>query len=134
MNMPLIAIVFGILLDLAGTVSFFATGATHKTALIPCVFGMIILVCGIIARKEALLKHAMHVAAVFGVLGFLASAGRFVPSLIKQLNGGEPSPAALASTGSMALLCGVFTALCVKSFIDVRRARQAAQAGQASQG
>lgn len=125
MNMPLIAIVFGILLDITGTAGYVFTGQTHKTALIPSVVGTIILVCGIIALNPKFLKHAMHVAAMFGVLGLLGGAGRFVPSLIKHFQGEDVSQVALASTGSMALLCAIFTALCVKSFIDVRRAREA---------
>lgn len=125
MNMPLIAIVFGILLDITGTAGYVFTGQTHLTALIPSAVGTIILVSGIIALNPKFLKHAMHVAAMFGVLGFLGGAGRFVPSLIKHFGGEEVSLVALASTGSMTLLCAVFTALCVKSFIDVRRAREA---------
>lgn len=122
--MALIAIVFGILLDVAGIVSYVGTGSEHKTALIPCAFGSLILVCGVLALKPNLLKHAMHAAAMVGLLGFVAA---LIPNVIKLAKGKEISTVALASTGSMAILCGFFVALCVKSFIDVRRARLAQQ-------
>jgi hypothetical protein len=57
-----------------------------------------------------------------GVLGFLAAVGRLVSTLAK---GGTPTPLAGTSLGLMALLCGLFVALCVRSFINARRQRLA---------
>ena len=98
--------------------------AEHRspTALIPTAVGVILVILGAIARKEAYRKHAMHAAAVVGVLGFLAAAGRFFAVL---LTGGNVATTAGMSTATMAVLCGVFVALCVKSFIDARRRRKA---------
>jgi uncharacterized protein with PQ loop repeat len=124
MNMAVVAIVFGILLDVAGIVSYVSTGSVHKTALIPCVFGVLIFLCGAMALNPKFLKHAMHVAAMVGLLGFVAA---LIPNVMKLVKGKEISTVALASTGSMAILCGIFVGLCVKSFIDIRRARRAAQ-------
>jgi hypothetical protein len=120
LNMPLIAIVFGVLLDVLGLGTYVATGMEHPTALIPCVFGTLILVCGVVGRNEKYLKHALHGAAVFGLLGFLAPLGRLVP---KAAKGELEWNLAAWSMVVMMGLCGVFLALCVKSFIDVRRAR-----------
>jgi hypothetical protein len=85
----------------------------------------VILVCGLVAIKPALRKHAMHLAAVVGVLGFLSG---FMP-LIRQLMKGSPlnvtAPSALVGL-FMSAVCFAFVVLCVKSFVDARRARQAA--------
>jgi hypothetical protein len=47
---------------LLGIAGFVLTGSTHKTALIPCIFGLLFLVCGLLARKDNLRKHVMHAA------------------------------------------------------------------------
>lgn len=128
MNMPIIALGFGIVLNFLGLGAFVATGASSVTALIPCVPGILIGICGLVGQKEARLKHAMHAAAVIGLLGFLAPLGRLMPMLMK----GEFEFS--TATGSMILMmvvCGVFIGLCVKSFIDARKARQSAESSPA---
>jgi hypothetical protein len=121
-RMPVISIVFGVLLDAAGIIAYVATGSSQKTALIPCIFGMLIFVCGILATKPNFLKHAMHAGAVIALLGLLAGGGRFFSVLLKK--GIEGHEAGLAATGSLALLCALYLACCVKSFIEARKARQ----------
>lgn len=120
-RMPAISMVFGVLLDVAGVVAFVATGSEHKTALLPCVFGIVIFICGLVAMKPNLLKHAMHVAAVFALLGFLAGAGRSI--VVLAASGFEGNGLKIASTGSLTILCGLYLACCVKSFIEARKAR-----------
>lgn len=125
--MPVIAIIFGILLDLLGTISFVATGATHFTALIPAAFGTVILVCGVLARaKPEIRKHLMHVAAMFGLLGVLGGFGMGLPKLGAVLAGSAARPLAVSMQIAMGLISLVFLVFCVKSFIDARRARKAA--------
>jgi membrane-bound ClpP family serine protease len=114
------SIVFGILLAILGVYGFFTTHMEHPTALIPTGVGVILVILGALARKESLRKHAMHAAAVVGVLGFLAGAGRFIYELSKGM---DVTGTAGMSTATMAVLCGVFVALCVKSFMEVRRRR-----------
>ncbi len=121
MNMPLIGSVFGVLLIALGLGGYVAGDMASKTALIPAFFGLPMLIAALIGFKESCLKHAMHAAAVFGLLGFLAPLGRIIPQIIKgkfELN------LAGASMVGMVLLCGVFVALCVKSFKDARKARE----------
>ncbi len=77
------------------------------------------------ARDEFKRKHAMHGAVVFGLLGLLGSVGmgmRKWPLLIQ----GAPveRPVAAWSQLIMAIICGVFVALCVRSFIAARRTRE----------
>ncbi|MEM1157092.1 MAG: hypothetical protein AAF649_05780 [Verrucomicrobiota bacterium] len=122
MNMPLIGTVFGLLLIGIGVGGYVGGEMASKTALIPAFFGLPILISSLIAFKEACLKHGMHAAAIFGVLGFLAPLGRVVPQTLKgefELN--------LAGGCMLAMIAvsGVFVALCVKSFKDARRAREA---------
>jgi SNF family Na+-dependent transporter len=68
----------------------------------------------------------MHLAAMIGLLGFLAAAGRLLSALLTK---GKPQGVAGASVILMTLLCAVFVALCVNSFIQARRRRRAAAAG-----
>jgi hypothetical protein len=117
------SIIFGLLLTILGCYGFFTTGMQHPTALIPAGVGLALVVCGVVARKESLRKHAMHAAAAIALLGFFAGAGRFLYNLF---TGAEVTSTAGLSTVTMAALCGVFVGLCVKSFIEARRRRKAA--------
>lgn len=130
--MPIVSILFGLLLIALGVWGRFGgvlglweplglTAPDHlsATALIPACVGAAMILCGFLAFKERLLKHAMHGAAMVGLLGFAAALGRIVTTgKIQGVGGG--------SLTAMALLCGVFVALCVNSFIQVRRRRRAA--------
>ena len=62
-------IVFGMLLTLLGLAGYFLTGASSPTALIPAIFGVLLLVLGFLARSEATRKHAMHAAATVALVG-----------------------------------------------------------------
>jgi predicted permease len=132
--MPVISIIFGVLLIALGVWGYSASeleGALKYTALIPSGFGLALAVCGAVALKESLLKHAMHAAAAVGLIGFLLAAGRFVPKAVRE--GIDTSKIATLATGGMMVLCLVFVALCVNSFIQARRRKAAAQAAGAPQ-
>ena len=98
------------------------------TALIPAFFGVALLFCGLLALKESLLKHAMHGAAVIGLLGTIAAAGRGTMGLGKFFSG-DPSlnQRSFVFVWLMALICGVFVCLCVSSFMAARKRRQLEQ-------
>ena len=80
-------------------------------------------------RSETLLKHAMHAAAMVGLLGFLAAAYRFTLRLAQREAGWDDTRT--LSAGGMTILCLVFVGLCVNSFIQARR-RRAARAAAGS--
>lgn len=126
--MPKVSIAFGAALIALGLWGYFGTATTSLTALIPVPFGLVLAVCGALALHEKNLKMAMHIAATAGLLGFAGT----VPGLLKlvKLLNGEPvaRPQAVAAQSIMAGLMLVFLVLCVKSFIDARRARAAAAA------
>jgi O-antigen/teichoic acid export membrane protein len=118
--MALTTIVFGLLLVLLGLAGYFGTGTSSVTALIPAFFGLMLLMLGFVARAEHARKHAMHAASAVGLIGFLAAVG----GLAMTPPGVRPAMAVYSQI-AMALLTGIFTALCVRSFIAARRARKA---------
>src|SRR5687768_12449325 len=121
--MAVITMIFGALLVALGIGGYLITGRESLTALIPAIPGALFLVLGALARNPGMRKHAMHIAAAVGLLGFLGS----VPGVIKLFRwagGTEPGrPAAVVAQSVMAVLCAIFVALCVKSFIDARKRR-----------
>ena len=120
--MPSTAIFSGgllILLGIIGYVFSIVDGNTSLTALIPAVFGLLLVIFGAIAKaKENLRMHLMHAAVLVGLAGFIIPAFR----IISKMNEIKVSLAIL-SQAAMALICLVFVILCVKSFIDARRNR-----------
>lgn len=121
MNMPRVIFTFAVIFVLLGIGAYLVTGAQSPTALIPAVFGLLLAIAGGVSLKH--LKHGGHFAATVGLLGFLGTAKSLgkVPALLS----GEPVERATAVgvQASFAVLCLVFIALCVKSFIDARKAR-----------
>ena len=111
-------------LILLGAVGYFgweAIGADKQsiTAAIPAFVGVLMLIGGIIALKNNM--HGMHVAVTASLLGAVAGLGRFGMSAAKgELSG--PTPVLV---GLMAVICGIFTVLAVRSFIAARKAREA---------
>ena len=124
--MPQVTIGYGLILILLGAAAYLGTDRVSVTALIPAFFGLPVLIAGVLARKESLLKHAMHGAAMLGVLGFLGTVTG-VPKALSLLFGGTVErPEAATVQAIMAVLSAVFVGLCVRSFIQVRKAREAA--------
>jgi len=115
-------IVFGLLLTLLGLAGYFLTGTSSLTALIPAIFGVPLLLLGFVARSEHSRKHAMHVAALLGTIGFIGA----LMSLLRTPTGVR-SALAVGSQVAMVLLTGIFVVLCVRSFISARRARAASR-------
>jgi hypothetical protein len=97
-------------------------GKVSPTALIPAFFGAVIGICGMLAFNPKFRKHAMHLAAMVGLLGAI---GGFVP-LVRQYNktgSFDPFKPSAVAGELMILICLVFVGLCVKSFIAARKAR-----------
>lgn len=123
-KMPIVTIGYGSLLILVGVIGYFGTGAESMTALIPAFLGIPVEALGVLALKERFLKHAMHGAAVIGLLGLLGTL-RGVLQLPAYFAGTAERPAAVLSQSATAFLSLVFLVLCVRSFIEARRAREA---------
>ena len=105
-----------------GIGGFVLTGSTHKTALIPCIFGVLFLIFGLLARKDNLRKHAMHAAVLIALLALLgtAKALAYLPDLFR---GTSEKPAAVITQSLNAGLSILYIFLAVRSFIQARRAR-----------
>ena len=136
--MPVVTVVFGLLLIALGLWGRFggewglwaplglpAPEHLSGTALIPAYFGGAFVLLGLLALKESFLKQAMHLAALLGVVGFLAAGLRLLTSVYSK---GTVQGVAGVSTATMTGLCALFVLLCVNSFIQARRRRRAREA------
>lgn len=124
--MARIAIVFGALLVALGIGFFVYTGMDWGkiTSLIPAFFGIPLIGLGALAMSDRFRMHAMHGAALLGLVGFAMPAVMVIRGMIR---GDEFNPAKMEQS-AMAVLCLIFLGLCVKSFIDARIARKQKQA------
>ena len=124
--MAKVTIVIAVLLIVLGLAGFFGTGSQHYTALIPTWFGLALGVFGFLAisPSEGRRKLFMHINVTIGLIGFLGAAWRALSSYGKARSEGiNPDLIAIGCQAAMALILVVYVALCVKSFIDVRRSR-----------
>jgi hypothetical protein len=126
--MAKVAIVFGVALILLGAWGFTATPTPHPTALIPTYFGLALAWCGVFAMRKGGAQRAlwMHVAVTLGLLGFLGAGTMAIIETVKAHGGPLTHPIAVEAQSAMAGICLVFVALCVRSFIAARSAREAA--------
>jgi hypothetical protein len=119
--MAIVAIVFGVLMVLVGMLGYGTTGGLY-----PFWVGGVLAICGLLAAvNEARRMLWMHIAVTVGVVG-LVVAGVIAGRVFAKWN----TPAAatyprivLHEPSAVALLCLVFVALCVRSFIAARRTR-----------
>ncbi|MEW6323334.1 MAG: hypothetical protein AB1635_19870 [Acidobacteriota bacterium] len=118
--MPATTRLAGIVLMLVGIASYWLTGRTSVTALIPGFFGMALVGLAFLTRSERARRHAMHAAVALALLGLLGTLGRLVPALAA----GDLGRPAVVAQLVMSLVLAVYVGLGVKSFIDARRARQ----------
>ena len=120
--MPATTLTFAFAYLVLGIGGFVLTGSTHKTALIPCIFGVLFLIFGLLARKDNLRKHAMHAAVLIALLALLGTAKSlaYLPDLFR---GTSEKPAAVITQSLNAGLSLLYIILAVRSFIQARRAR-----------
>ena len=125
--MAKLTIAFGVLLVAVGIVGFVLTGSTHPTALISSLIGLILVVCGAIANTDDAKKRAlwMHVAVTVGLLGFLGTIKGAFDTFALAKGKVFEHPIAVEEKGATCLLCLLFVAFCVRSFIEARRGRLA---------
>tara|TARA_B110000285_G_scaffold217524_1_gene265980 strand:- start:835 stop:1209 length:375 start_codon:yes stop_codon:yes gene_type:complete len=124
--MPRLIFSFAIVFVILGIGAYLLTGAQSLTALIPSAFGILLFLAGGVSLKSP--KHGGHFAAVVGLIGFLGTA-RSLTKLPALLAGDQlERPAAAGVQALFAVLCLIFLALCVRSFIAARRARKSTSA------
>jgi len=121
-----VTIFFGVLLVALGVTAYYMTDSMHKSQLAPVAVGLALCLCGLLANTENSRQRMlwMHIAVTLGLLGFLASGTLVVLAFLWAH--GEPftEPMLVESRGAMCVLCGIFVALCVRSFIAARRGRK----------
>jgi hypothetical protein len=117
-----ITLLFAVTYILLGVGGFVMTGSAHKTALIPCAFGVLFVLFGLMAFKENMRKHAMHGAVLIALLAFLGTA-KALPHLPDLFRGTAEKPAAIITQSLNAGLSLLYIILAVRSFIQARRAR-----------
>ncbi len=106
-----------ILIGIAGYGYGVSSGNASLTAFIPSVFGIVLVLLGLLAKsKESMRKHLMHAAIVVALLGFLATVGRMA-SKMSELT----LSAAVIAQIAMAVVCLAFVILAVQSFAAARR-------------
>ncbi|HTM54909.1 MAG TPA: hypothetical protein VL175_12830 [Pirellulales bacterium] len=124
--MPNVTIGFGAVLCAIGLFGYFgsASDTPSPTALIPLGFGVVLIICGLIARSPGARRHAMHAAAAVSLVGCIAAAARGVPKLgmlVSDIPVSEKRPVRLIML--MAIVCLAYVIVCVGSFVAARRRR-----------
>ena len=116
------AVVYAVLLIALG-VAFYA-GTQAPISLIPSAFGVLVLICGIVAIREKYRMHAMHAALGMALILLVLGTWMGVFNLTQQIVELTRNHAAEIEQTLMGILSLMFVILCVKSFIDVRRERR----------
>ena len=125
--MAKLTIAFGVVLGIIGIGYFIGTGSTHPTSLIPLWFGIVLIICGALSLTEDARRRMlwMHIAVTVSLLGFLFPGFMAIKEWVSAHGAPLAHPAAVQEQGIMSVVCLIFTALCVRSFIAARRSRTA---------
>ena len=114
MSVPKISKIAGGILTAWGVVAYLLT-MTSITAMIPAFMGAPILLMGFLAETNPeKRKLFMHISVTFGLLAALGGL-----RILTMLSG--PYDLAFASHAVLLLVGGVYTFICVKSFIWIRK-------------
>ena len=110
-----VSLINAIVLIACSTWGYLAAEAPSMTALIPALFGVLLIGC--YSRVKSENKIAAHIAVLLTLIVFLA--------LFMPLRGAisRDDTAAMLRVGSMLVTSAVALIVFIKSFIDVRRAR-----------
>jgi len=117
------ALYLGSGLILLGILSYVFSKGESITALIPAFFGLPVLILGWISWSESMYRHIMHIILLITLLGFLGSV-MGIPKFISLLLGEEiKRPGAAIAQTIMALACGWYLILGIRSFREARKNR-----------
>ncbi len=128
--MALPTIIIGILLIVVGCYGYFtghpdAAGVVSKTALIPAWVGLTLVILGAAAFCEKCRKHVMHLAAMVGLLAAVGDGFQLIKTINNSTAAADVRQLKIISMSATLVLCVIFVALCVRSFIQARKNRQA---------
>ncbi len=122
-----LTVVFGVILMVVGATGYEATGSKAPTALIPALIGLLLAIAGILALNPARVKLWMHIAVTIGLLGFLGTIPGVIGVVKMALGKTVARPNAAIEQFATWVICLIFVAFCVRSFIAARKARVAAE-------
>ncbi len=125
--MAKLTIGFGLLLAAVSLGFWLALGRTEIAALHPAGIGILLILSGALANTENPKKRMlwMHIAVTLGLIGFLTTGIRAGIALAKG-TAMSINPLGFEERTAIAVICLVYVALCVRSFITARRGRVAA--------
>lgn len=123
-----ITLATGVILTAIGLFGYFGSASDNPspTALIPAAFGAVLIVLGLVAHRASVRMHAMHVAVMVGLIGFLLAGGRGFMKLGLAASDDLTISRPVRLVLLMAIVCLVYVGLCVGSFISARRRRMQA--------
>ena len=123
-NMPEISIVVGLIFTIWGIGAYIISDMASITAMIPMFVGGPIFTMGLLSKaRPDKRKTFMHISAMFGLL--CALGGLRLPMILMA---DDSSNLLIASHAILLGLGGLYTYLCVQSFIWARKQREAAEA------
>ena len=116
-TIPNLAIISGLILIIWAFFSYFASGSSSFTALIPSFFGMPLFILGILSnRDESKRHHYMHASMIFALFSAFGGLRIF------QLE--DPSNLALASHIILLIVGVIFMVGGILSFRHARKLRE----------
>ena len=111
-------LIIGVTLGVLGIGAWILTDFASMTALIPAIFGILVVGLASIGRETDRERLAVYGIAALGALGVLGSL-RAVPDIIAVATGGEiDSAVAVVSQGIMIVLGLVLVIVAVRAVID----------------
>lgn len=119
--MPGLTVLVGILLIVIGGIGWAGSGGESATALIPAFFGLPLAVLGKLAANPDRRKLFLHIAVLVALLGAIGAGMRGLPNAGKLLSGDAELPLATAMQLAMFVVCAVYVAFCVRSFLNARK-------------
>ncbi len=118
-------IIIGLLLVVVGLAGYFSAHEPAPTALIPAAIGVLLVILGAVALNPAARKHAMHAAAMVGLLAIIGDGMQLIKTLRTTQVSPEVAHLKIASMSATLVLSVIFLVLCIRSFIAARRNRLA---------
>ena len=127
--MPKLTLLFGALLVLVGLAGFFSghpdpvLGHVSYTALIPAWVGLAVALFGALAFIPGFRMHAMHAAVLVALLALLGDGFQLCKTLQSTTTAPDVARLKILSMSATLVLCLLFLALAIRSFIHARRNR-----------
>ena len=118
--MTTITLAAGAVLTVLGIAGYALSGAASLTALIPALVGVLLAICGVLARQDKLRRHAIHAALAVALLGALGSLMNVV-KIGQVFAGTAQRPTAVVVSTIMFLILVAYLAVGVRSFVAARR-------------